>query len=167
MRCVGEFKYSTPNLFSLKQRVPELTLEFYLQLLEQGNKLVLEQVVTTLASVADTAEEKFVNYYDRYLVAPSNQSGVAADRKCPNNALLSSPSSYLSFFHVPQVHADVEVHHPERGSGRAAAAARQNDRVRVAHRTRRRPRQILARLWRDHAAAARVADTGVAGDSGR
>jgi hypothetical protein len=27
--------------------------------------LVLEQIVTTIASVADTAEEKFVAYYDR------------------------------------------------------------------------------------------------------
>ena len=44
-----------------------LILCFCLQLLEQGNKLVLEQVVTTLASVADTAEEKFVNYYDRFV----------------------------------------------------------------------------------------------------
>ena len=28
---------------------------------------MLEQVVTTLASVADTAEEKFINYYDRFV----------------------------------------------------------------------------------------------------
>ena len=35
------------------------------QLLEKGTKLVLEQTVTTLASVADTAEEKFIQYYDR------------------------------------------------------------------------------------------------------
>ena len=39
-----------------------------LQLLEKGTKLVLEQVVTTLASVADTAEEKFLVYYDRSAV---------------------------------------------------------------------------------------------------
>ena len=32
-----------------------------------GNKLVLEQIVTTLASVADTAEEKFSSYYDRFV----------------------------------------------------------------------------------------------------
>ena len=37
------------------------------ELLEKGTKLVLEQVVTTLASVADTAEEKFVAYYDRFM----------------------------------------------------------------------------------------------------
>ncbi|ESP04937.1 hypothetical protein LOTGIDRAFT_184912 [Lottia gigantea] len=37
------------------------------ELLEKGNKLVLEQVVTTLASVADTAEEKFIKYYDQFM----------------------------------------------------------------------------------------------------
>ena len=36
-----------------------------IQLQEKGTKLVLEQIVTTLASVADTAEEKFEQYYDR------------------------------------------------------------------------------------------------------
>lgn len=36
-----------------------------IQLVEKGTKLVLEQVVTTLASVADTAEEKFEQYYNR------------------------------------------------------------------------------------------------------
>lgn len=39
----------------------------YSQLMECGTKLVLEQVVTTIASVADTAEEKFVEYYDRFI----------------------------------------------------------------------------------------------------
>ena len=34
--------------------------------MEKGTKLVLEQAVTTLASVADCAEEKFIQYYDRY-----------------------------------------------------------------------------------------------------
>ena len=29
--------------------------------------MVLEQIVTTLASVADTAEEKFQAYYDRFV----------------------------------------------------------------------------------------------------
>ena len=35
------------------------------QLMERGQKMVLEQVVTTIASVADTAEEKFLVYYER------------------------------------------------------------------------------------------------------
>lgn len=37
------------------------------ELVEQGNKLVLEQVVTTIASVADTCEKEFVAYYDRLM----------------------------------------------------------------------------------------------------
>ncbi|RUS70137.1 hypothetical protein EGW08_022100 [Elysia chlorotica] len=35
--------------------------------MEKGNKLVLEQVITTLASVADTAQDKFLIYYDRFM----------------------------------------------------------------------------------------------------
>lgn len=34
-------------------------------LMVDGRKLVLEQIVTTIASVADTVEELFVPYYDR------------------------------------------------------------------------------------------------------
>lgn len=41
-----------------------LACDFY-QLMEKGTKMVLEQMVTTLASVADTAEEKFTTHYDR------------------------------------------------------------------------------------------------------
>lgn len=37
------------------------------QLIQKGTKLVLEQVVTSIASVADTAEEKFVPYYDLFM----------------------------------------------------------------------------------------------------
>ncbi|XP_060518606.1 importin-5 [Cylas formicarius] len=37
------------------------------ELLEKGTKLVLEQVVTTIASIADTAEDEFVTYYDRLM----------------------------------------------------------------------------------------------------
>uniref|UniRef100_A0A670KFK5 Importin 5 n=1 Tax=Podarcis muralis TaxID=64176 RepID=A0A670KFK5_PODMU len=37
------------------------------ELIEKGTKLVLEQVVTSIASVADTAEEKFVPYYDLFM----------------------------------------------------------------------------------------------------
>lgn len=40
---------------------------FNLQLIQKGTKLVLEQVVTSIASVADTAEEKFVPYYDMFM----------------------------------------------------------------------------------------------------
>ncbi|VDK75825.1 unnamed protein product [Anisakis simplex] len=49
-------------------------LEFVLehtfkQLLERGKKLVLEQVITTIASVADAAQDQFVSFYDRYVFA--------------------------------------------------------------------------------------------------
>uniref|UniRef100_A0A286XZM1 Importin 5 n=1 Tax=Cavia porcellus TaxID=10141 RepID=A0A286XZM1_CAVPO len=37
------------------------------ELIQKGTKLVLKQVVTSIASVADTAEEKFVPYYDLFM----------------------------------------------------------------------------------------------------
>lgn len=37
------------------------------ELVEHGRKHVLEQVVSTLAAVADTSEEKFVMYYDNFM----------------------------------------------------------------------------------------------------
>ena len=37
------------------------------QLISNGRKLVLEQIITTLATVADTAEEKFLPHYDRFM----------------------------------------------------------------------------------------------------
>ncbi|XP_023288380.1 importin-5 isoform X2 [Orussus abietinus] len=57
---------------------PILTAKFQ-ELVEKGTKLVLEQVVTTIASVADTCEEQFVAYYDRlmpclkYILQNANQ----------------------------------------------------------------------------------------------
>ncbi|CAB3990565.1 importin-5, partial, partial [Paramuricea clavata] len=36
-------------------------------LINNGRKLVLEQIITTLATVADTAEENFLAYYDRFM----------------------------------------------------------------------------------------------------
>ncbi|GAB0100009.1 importin-5 [Sergentomyia squamirostris] len=47
-------------------------LEFILKMkfkefCEKGTKLVLEQVVTTIASVADTAGKEFITYYDRLM----------------------------------------------------------------------------------------------------
>lgn len=44
-----------------------MLLNLVLQLMERGTKLVLEQVVTTIASVADTAEENFLEYYERFM----------------------------------------------------------------------------------------------------
>ncbi|XP_045761353.1 importin-5 [Maniola jurtina] len=43
-----------------------LTAKFK-ELVEKGTKLVLEQIVTTIASVADTVEKDFVEYYDRLM----------------------------------------------------------------------------------------------------
>ncbi|XP_023934112.1 importin-5 [Bicyclus anynana] len=43
-----------------------LTAKFK-ELVESGTKLVLEQIVTTIASVADTVEKDFVEYYDRLM----------------------------------------------------------------------------------------------------
>lgn len=40
---------------------------WFLKLIQKGTKLVLEQVVTSIASVADTAEERFVPYYDLFM----------------------------------------------------------------------------------------------------
>lgn len=37
------------------------------ELLQKGTKLVLEQVLTTIATVADTAESRFIKYYDRFM----------------------------------------------------------------------------------------------------
>lgn len=39
----------------------------HFQLVERGTKLVLEQIVTTIASVADTVEKDFLPYYDRLM----------------------------------------------------------------------------------------------------
>ena len=36
-------------------------------MVEKGTKLVLEQMVTTVATVADTLEEHFLQYYDRFM----------------------------------------------------------------------------------------------------
>ncbi|XP_026272263.1 importin-5 [Frankliniella occidentalis] len=48
------------------------------ELMKRGTKLVLEQVVTTIASVADTSEEQFIKYYDnlmpclKFIIANAN-----------------------------------------------------------------------------------------------
>ena len=38
-----------------------------LQLVQKGTKLVLEQVTTTIAAVADTAEDNFIQFYDQFM----------------------------------------------------------------------------------------------------
>jgi hypothetical protein len=58
------------NIISIYLRVIMEKLESVLDLtfrslLESGKKLVLEQVITTIASVADAAQDYFVDFYER------------------------------------------------------------------------------------------------------
>ncbi|XP_048745456.2 importin-5-like [Ostrea edulis] len=48
-------------------KLEEVLNSKFKELMEKGTKMVLEQTVTTLASVADTAEEKFTSHYDRFM----------------------------------------------------------------------------------------------------
>jgi hypothetical protein len=57
----------TPYLDLIIAKLEQVLTTKFKELLEKGTKLVLEQIVTTLASVADTAEEKFEQYYDRFM----------------------------------------------------------------------------------------------------
>ena len=55
------------------------------ELVEKGNKMVLEQIVTTLASVADTAEEKFQAYYVSKIKHNPASTGSSIIPQCINN----------------------------------------------------------------------------------
>jgi len=56
-----------PYLPDIMARLEEVLKAKFNELVEKGNKLVLEQIVTTIASVADTAEEKFTEHYDKFM----------------------------------------------------------------------------------------------------
>nr|CAG4643007.1 EOG090X00U8 [Ilyocryptus agilis] len=56
-----------PYLDSIMSKLEAILSAKFKELVERGTKLVLEQVVTTIASVADTSEEKFLAYYDRFM----------------------------------------------------------------------------------------------------
>jgi len=56
-----------PYLPDIMTRLEEVLKAKFNELVEKGNKLVLEQIVTTIASVADTAEEKFIEHYDKFM----------------------------------------------------------------------------------------------------
>uniref|UniRef100_A0AAY4B4J1 TOG domain-containing protein n=1 Tax=Denticeps clupeoides TaxID=299321 RepID=A0AAY4B4J1_9TELE len=56
-----------PYLENLVQHLHIIMVAKLQELIQKGTKLVLEQVVTSIASVADTAEEKFVPYYDLFM----------------------------------------------------------------------------------------------------
>ena len=55
-----------PYLDNIMTKLESILTSKFQELMEKGNKLVLEQIVTTIASVADAAEEKFTSYYDRF-----------------------------------------------------------------------------------------------------
>ncbi|XP_039296349.1 importin-5 [Nilaparvata lugens] len=64
----GQYIYYIPFLLILLiTSIPLPTDNKFKELVEKGTKHVLEQVVTTIASVADTSEEQFVAYYDRLM----------------------------------------------------------------------------------------------------
>ncbi|XP_069829044.1 importin-5 [Dendropsophus ebraccatus] len=56
-----------PYLDNLVKHLHSIMVVKLQELIQKGTKLVLEQVVTSIASVADTAEEKFVPYYDLFM----------------------------------------------------------------------------------------------------
>lgn len=64
---LNEVKACSPGFDASARSSAPFMGSFLLQLIQKGNKLVLEQVVTSIASVADTAEEKFVPYYDLFM----------------------------------------------------------------------------------------------------
>lgn len=53
-----------PIIMSKLERVLTTTFE---QLTNTGKKIVLEQVITTIASVADASQDLFIDYYDRLM----------------------------------------------------------------------------------------------------
>ncbi|XP_036330351.1 importin-5 isoform X2 [Rhagoletis pomonella] len=57
----------TRYLNGIMSKLENILNSKFKELVEKGNKLVLEQVVTTIASVADTCEKEFVTYYDRLM----------------------------------------------------------------------------------------------------
>ncbi|XP_017777748.1 PREDICTED: importin-5 [Nicrophorus vespilloides] len=57
----------TGYLDGMMARLEGILTAKFKELVEKGTKLVLEQVVTTIASVADTAEKEFIAYYDRLM----------------------------------------------------------------------------------------------------
>lgn len=68
----------TRYLDAIMNKLESILKAKFNELVEKGTKLVLEQIVTTIASVADTTEKDFVAYYDRlmpclkYIIQNSN-----------------------------------------------------------------------------------------------
>ncbi|XP_054270328.1 importin-5 isoform X2 [Macrosteles quadrilineatus] len=68
----------TQYLNAIMAKLNDILGSKFIELVQKGTKLVLEQVVTTIASVADSCEEQFVAYYDtlvprlKYIIKESN-----------------------------------------------------------------------------------------------
>jgi len=56
-----------PYLPEIMGKLESVLKAKFSELVEKGNKLVLEQIVTTIASVADTAQDNFVEHYDKFM----------------------------------------------------------------------------------------------------
>ncbi|XP_061655905.1 importin-5 [Phyllopteryx taeniolatus] len=70
-----------PYLESLVQHLHVIMVTKLQELFHKGTKLVLEQVVTSIASVADTAEEKFVPYYDLFMPSLKHIVEIAVQKE--------------------------------------------------------------------------------------
>ncbi|GFY42544.1 importin-5 [Trichonephila inaurata madagascariensis] len=57
----------SPYISSLVDALEKVLQETLGDFAESGSKLVLEQAVVTLASLADCAQEKFIDYYERFM----------------------------------------------------------------------------------------------------
>lgn len=60
-------KILSPYLDQLVNALENVLTSKIQELLQGGTKLVLEQILTTIATVADTAEDKFTKYYGRFM----------------------------------------------------------------------------------------------------
>lgn len=60
-------KILTPYLDQLVDALEVVLTSKIQELLAGGTKLVLEQILTTIATVADTAEDRFTRYYERFM----------------------------------------------------------------------------------------------------
>lgn len=53
---------------SIAQKFEEVLKIKMDELMKKGTKLVLEQIVVSIASLADVVQEVFISYYDRYVL---------------------------------------------------------------------------------------------------
>ena len=74
-----------PYLPDIMGRLEQVLQAKFQELVQKGNKLVLEQIVTTIASVADTAEDKFIEYYDKFM---PNLKYMIGNANSPEHKLL-------------------------------------------------------------------------------